>query len=122
MTIQECYQAMGGDFEQLEKRFPSKAMVRRFIARFLEDGTYAQLCQAMETGNREEAFRSAHTLKGVSANLGLDGLLASVSALTDVLRVEANAIPAGADALLERVTEAYAQTVRAIHEYLDSAE
>ena len=52
MTIQECSQAMGGDYEQAVKRLSSEAMVRRFIGRFLEDGSYQQLCAAMKEKKR----------------------------------------------------------------------
>ncbi|MGN0707888.1 MAG: Hpt domain-containing protein [Faecalibacterium sp.] len=122
MTIQECYQAIGSDFLQIKKRFPTVGMIRRFIAKFLEDDTFSELCRAMEDGNRKDAFRCAHTLKGVCANLGLGRLQASVSKLTEELRTEADQIPADAEQLLEEVKADYALTVQAIREYLDSAE
>ena len=39
MTLQECYQNLGGDFTQLKQRFPSVQMVKRIITKFLEDKT-----------------------------------------------------------------------------------
>ena len=71
MTIQECYQELGGDFAQVEKRLPSVSLIERFITKFLDDGSFSELCHAMQEGQREAAFRAAHTLKGVSANLSL---------------------------------------------------
>lgn len=121
MTIQECYQRLGGDYARTEKRMSSGSLVRRFIVRFPEDGSFSELCAAMEEGARGRAFRAAHTLKGVSGSLGLDRLYASASLLTELLRPEAEAIPEGAHALFEDVTWDYRLTVSAIRAYMESA-
>ena len=122
MTIQECYRELGGDFAQVEKRLPSVSLVKRFITKFLDDGSFSELCHAMEQGQRENAFRAAHTLKGVSANLGFDRLQAAVGELTELLRPETGNIPEGAAPLLEAVRREYELTAGAIRAYLDSAE
>lgn len=120
MTIQECYRELGGSFAQVEKRLPSVGLVKRFITKFLDDDSFSKLCCAMQEGQREEAFRAAHTLKGVSANLGFDRLMTSAGQLTELLRSKADAIPEGAAPLLEEVRQDYAVTVSAIRAYLDA--
>ena len=120
MTIQECYQSLGGDFSRTEKRLPSVGMIQRFLLRFPQDPTFSSLCQAMQAGDREAAFRCAHTLKGVCANLGLDRLLDSSGRLTEVLRAAEEEIPEGAALLLEDVRRDYELTVRAIQSYSDT--
>ena len=120
MTIQECYQKLGGEFAQVEKRLPSVSLVRKFIIKFLDDDSYSKLCLAVQNGQREEAFRAAHTLKGVSANLGFSRLLTSAGALTELLRSGAETIPMDAAALLEEVKQDYERTVSAIRAYLES--
>ena len=120
MTIQECYQKLGGEFAQVEKRLPSVGLVRKFIVKFLDDDSYSNLCLAMQNGQREEAFRAAHTLKGVSANLGFSRLLASAGELTELLRAETESIPGRAAALLEEVKQDYELTVSVIRAYLES--
>ena len=120
MTIQECYQEMGGDFAQVEKRLPSISLVKKFITKFLDDSSFSELCQAMQEGEREKAFRAAHTLKGVSANLSFSKLLSSAAQLTELLRPETDTIPEGAEGLLEEVKRDYELTVGAIRAYLDS--
>ena len=50
-------------------------LIQRFTLKFLEDQSYLQLKQALENKNYEDAFRSAHTLKGVCQNLSFDRLL-----------------------------------------------
>ena len=120
MTIQECYQKLGGEFAQVEKRLPSVSLVRKFIIKFLDDDSYSKLCLAVQNGQREEAFRAAHTLKGVSANLGFSRLLTSAGSLTELLRAGAETIPVDAAALLEEVKQDYELTVSAIRAYLES--
>lgn len=120
MTIQECYQKLGGDFEQVEKRLPSVSLVKRFITKFLDDQSFSELCCAMQSGQPAEAFRAAHTLKGVSANLGFGRLLTSAAKLTELLRSETDSIPEGAVSLLEEVKRDYEVTVSSIRAYLDS--
>ena len=120
MTIQECYQKLGGDYAQVEKRLPGIHLIRRFIAKFLDDGSYPELCRAMEHGQTEEAFRAAHTLKGVSANLGFDRLTASSGELTELLRGRTDGIPTEAVPLLDMVRQDYELTADAIRAYLNS--
>ena len=120
MTIQECYQKLGGDYAQVEKRLPGIHLIRRFIAKFLDDGIYPELCRAMEQGQTEESFRAAHTLKGVSANLGFDRLTASSGELTELLRGKTDGIPTEAVPLLDMVRQDYELTADAIRAYLNS--
>ena len=120
MTIQECYQKLGGDYAQVEKRLPGIHLIRRFIAKFLDDGSYPELCRAMEQGQTEEAFRAAHTLKGVSANLGFDRLTASSGELTELLRGRTDGIPTEAVPLLDMVRQDYELTADTIRAYLNS--
>ena len=120
MTIQECYQKLGGDYAQVEKRLLGIHLIRRFIAKFLDDGSYPELCRAMEQGQTEEVFRAAHTLKGVSANLGFDRLMVSPGDLTELLRGRTDSIPTEAVPLLDMVRQDYELTADAIRAYLNS--
>ena len=117
MTIQECYQQLGGDFAQVQKRLPSEKLISRFIVKFPDDSSFSSLCIAMEAGNRDKAFRAAHTLKGVSGSLSLDRLFSSASRLTELLRPEAEEMPAGAHALFEEVQQDYRLAVQVIRSY-----
>ena len=47
---------------------------------------YRGLLESLDQENYGEAFKYAHTLKGVSANLGLDPISRPASALTELLR------------------------------------
>ena len=86
MTVQECYESMGSDYEGVLGRMGSEGMVKRFALKFLDDPSYSNLVKAVEEQNAEEAFRAAHTLKGICLNLGLDRLYKVSAELTEKLR------------------------------------
>ena len=48
MTMQECYEAIGGNYEAVLGRLHSEALIRRFALKFLEDQSYIQLKQTLE--------------------------------------------------------------------------
>lgn len=117
MTIEQCYQQLHGDYAQVLQRLPSPALVERFIGKFLDDGSFSELSSAMAAGQTETAFRAAHTLKGVSANLGFEQLRQSASNLTELLRGKTGTVPAEAFPLMEQVRQDYEMTVDAIRAY-----
>ena len=86
MTLKECYAAMGGNYEDVLTRLRSEKLVQKFIFKFLDDESHKNLHRALEEKNYEEAFRAAHTIKGVCQNLGLEQLYAASSKLADDLR------------------------------------
>lgn len=43
MTIRECYEKTGSDYESILKRFGSEAMIQRFALKFLKDGSFSDL-------------------------------------------------------------------------------
>lgn len=61
MTIKECYEAMGGDYEDVLKRLMNEARIQKFALMFKKDPSMSQLTQAMDAGDVETAFRAAHT-------------------------------------------------------------
>ena len=84
------------------------------MLKFLADGSYDLLTQSMEEENYAEAFRAAHTIKGVCQNLGLTKLLNSSSELAEALR---NGFTPEAIPLTERVKADYRQTMAAIQAF-----
>lgn len=86
MTVQECYRKMGGDYEDVVKRLRREERIRRFLLMVPQDTSFTSLCSAMEEKNMAEAFRAAHTLKGICQNLSLTRLGRSVGLLTELLR------------------------------------
>ena len=120
MTLKECYAALGGDYDEAIGRLRSERLVQKFVLKFLNDGSYDLLCASLEAGSRDEAFRAAHTIKGVCANLAFNTLLESSEALTEALRDGKPAQP-GEEALLAKVKEDYQRTVQAIRAFQEEA-
>lgn len=111
MTVQECYESMGSDYEGVLGRMGSEAMVKRFALKFLDDPSYSNLEKAIAEQNVEEAFRAAHTLKGICLNLGLDRLYKVSAELTEKLRGrEFN----GYEESYQEVQKEYQNTINAI--------
>jgi len=114
MTLEECYAAMGGDYADVTSRLRSDRMVQKFVLKYLNDPSFDQLCAAMAEKNYEEAFRAAHTIKGVCQNLSFTRLLDSSSQLSEALR---HGWTPEADPLLEQVKTDYAAVITAIRTF-----
>lgn len=77
----------GVDLDGALRRFSGSAQLyERFLLRFPGDETFSQLTAALEAGETKDAFVSAHTLKGVTANLGLESLFTLTSEIVEFLR------------------------------------
>ena len=109
MNLRECYETIGGDYDEVLGRLCSERLVQKFVLKFL-------LWDSMESGDRETAFRAAHTIKGICQNLAFTRLYESDHQLTEALR-------AGemeqASVLIEKVKEDYEHTVAAIRAFQD---
>lgn len=117
MTLKECYEALGGNYEEVIGRLRSERLVQKFTLKFLNDGSFKLLQESLEAEDFEEAFRASHTMKGICQNLSFNRLLASCSALTEELR---DGKGPKADELAEQVAADYAQTVSAIQAFQES--
>ncbi len=117
MTLKEVYETVGGDYEDVVKRLISEEFAARFAIRFLDDDEMGKLVAAMETRNIEEAFRAAHTLKGVALNLGFKNLGRSASELTEVLRKRTFD---GTEELYKEVKADYATVISALRSYVSA--
>lgn len=43
MSLKECYDKMGADYEDVLSRLRSEVLVRKFALKFLDDDSYANL-------------------------------------------------------------------------------
>ncbi len=111
MNLKECYSALGGNYESVLSRLMTEKLVNRFVLKFLNDASYENLVNSLKDENIEEAFRAAHTLKGVCQNLSFDRLFESSNAITEVLR-DGNITMA--NEILPKVEFDYKQTIDAI--------
>lgn len=113
MTLKECYAALEGDYDNVLSRLMTEKLVHKFVLKFLSDKSFENLVYDIKEGKIEDAFREAHTLKGVCQNLSFTKLYSSSNRITEALR-EGNADEAAR--LLPQVEADYGQTVSAINE------
>ena len=113
MELKEVYEKIGGDYDDVVRRLMGEKLVRKFLLKFLDDKSYADLERTLSEGDYKEAFRAAHTLKGVCLNLGFTELYKVSAELTEVLRGRETA---GSDALYAQVKEQYTTLTDAIRE------
>ena len=103
MTIREFYTLVGGSYDDMSERFPSDALILRFLTMLPQDGSMELLVRSMDTADAKTAFRAVHTLKGVALNLGLTALAGG-----------SDTLPASAPALFEAVQREYDKVTGAL--------
>lgn len=115
MKLNEFYMAVDGNYEDAMERLQNEMFVGKFLRMLPRDGSMMLLEQAMADGRANDAFRAAHTLKGIALNLSLTKLAAACSQLTEALR-GADTIPQQARELLIPVRQEYARIRAALAE------
>lgn len=114
MTLQDCYEKLGGNYQEVSSRLPSEKFIQKFVLKFLDDKTIELLQSAWEAEDYQEAFRAAHTIKGMCQNLSFTLLQNSSSQLTEALR---DGVSPQAKDFYPQVLEDYRQTASAIKAY-----
>lgn len=117
MTVQECYEQIGGNYDDVMSRLRTDERVIKFLGKVAEDKSFALLEDSLKNRNMEEAFRAAHTLKGVCMNLSLTRLYESSHRITEELRGRTEYDP-GLEPLFEQVRADYTHTIGGIRELL----
>ncbi len=110
----DILKSAGIDYDSGFERFSGlDAVYQKFLRMFPDDPNYNNAIEAINAGELDKAFNYAHTLKGTSGNLSLSDLYRTTSLLVDDLRIKkTDNLPA----LLEKVTESYEKTIKAIKE------
>lgn len=119
MTTKECYEKIGANYDEAIGRMMKDERILKFVGMFLRDTSFAELKAAMESENYDEAFRMAHTLKGVCQNLSFTALYEPAQEITESLREKTRDVEL-AKSLLPKVTEQYERTTAGINELLQN--
>jgi HPt (histidine-containing phosphotransfer) domain-containing protein len=112
MTLSEFYSTLGESLDEVLVRLRMESRIAKYLGLFLSDPSFSELKTAFASNDAKTAFRAAHTLKGVAANLGLNKLSATSSELTEDLRP--GAFTANSQALFEKVEHDYNAAVTGI--------
>ena len=83
ISMREAYEKIGANYDDACARLMGEEMLARFALKFLDDESMDKLEAAMAAGDAKEAFMAAHTLKGVSQNLGFDNLYEPAVVVTE---------------------------------------
>lgn len=113
MTLEECYTALEGSYSDAIGRLRSEKLVHKFALKFLADPSFQLLEDSLASQDYSEAFRAAHTIKGVCQNLAFNKLGSSSDQLTEALRGGWTDAAAG---LVEQVRADYQQTIEALRQ------
>jgi len=113
MTLEECYAAIGGDYDGVMHRFMTAERVRRFVLKMPADPNFDLLEESMKAKDYPTVFRASHSLKGIALNLGFTALADSSSKLSDMFR---SGKPEG------DYSELYEQVCNAYHQVMDAIE
>ena len=85
--MQQLVETGGVDMEATLDRFIGNAsLYEKFLVKFPEDHSFENLGKAITSGNVQEAFMHAHTLKGIAGNLGFQHLFNLLNPWTENLR------------------------------------
>lgn len=118
MTVKECYDRIGGSYDEAKQRLMDDKRMVKFLGMFLRDTSFQEITEALGKNDYAEAFKGAHSLKGVSRNMAFSVLADTTETLTEELR---SGNPSGdITALYEKTKAAYELTVESIHELLAS--
>ena len=104
MNIMELKNA-GVDYESGLKRFSNKAeLYEKYLVKFFSDTSFLALGNYISEKNYTEAFKCAHTLKGLSGNLSITSLYEHICVMVEALR---NNEVESVDEMYEELTKIY---------------
>lgn len=116
MQNKEELEALGIDIDAALARFMgSEKLILKTLSLFASDENLNSLCTALENNNTEEAYKAAHTLKGVCGNLSLTNLFSMIKDISDAL---AKGDAASAKSLLPSYAEEHKRVVEGIKKWI----
>lgn len=86
-------------------------LITRFFRRYPDDKSYELLVDSINKGDLENAFRAAHTFKGLCANLSMSKLYKQVSRQVEYFR--AGDMEKGAELMVE-ISAEYEHMIKTI--------
>ena len=91
----------------------NEELFEKFLVRFLDNTLLTELCEEINKGDVQEAFQKAHALKGVCGNLSMEGILAELEPIVEILRA------GSLEGVRERIPaleESYKKTIDAVRQ------
>lgn len=117
MTLEECYNKLHGDYNDVKSRLMNDKLIERIILKFPGDPSMQTLRDKIEVGDNPAAFRAVHTLKGVAGNLSFSELYRDAYNLTEQMR---DCVSDADPILMAKLEDSYGLVIDVLKEYLDS--
>ena len=86
MTIQEFYESIHGNYEEVRGRLMKDERILKYLRLFPADENCDNCFAALDAEDYDTAFRCAHNLKGMCLNLGLGDYTNAAVELCESLR------------------------------------
>jgi len=119
MNLKDCYEAFGGNFDEVLGRLLREPTVQKFAFKFLDDKSFQLLKEPMDAGHYEEALRAVHTLKGICQNLSFTRLYEYSSQMNEDLKAGSHE---KAVEMMPQLSECYFQIVNTLKDYKKMSE
>ena len=122
MTVQELYAQIGGNYDHAVQIMRMDKMISKYLLKLTDSDVAAKLREAGESMDPTALFESAHAMKGVCANLGLDDLAAAVGVVTEEFRPGAARTMSDEEVKekLDEIFAMYEKTEAGINEYKET--
>ncbi len=116
LTLSQFYEQTGGNtYDTINRLGLSEEMLITFLKKFLNDESFTNLEISLNAKDNETAFRMAHTLKGITANLGLQNLFEKSSVITEFLRGNAENKLCEVKKIMPALKQEYTKTINLIN-------
>ncbi len=121
MTVQELYQSIGGDYEQVIRVLRMDKLVDKHIRKLTSNGVIESLLAAGQEMDPTALFETSHAVKGVCANLGLTELAAAASEISEEFRPGNPRRLSDAEVAerLDRIGDIYRKTAEKVRQYAE---
>lgn len=86
MSVEECYNLIGGSYELLWARTRQDEKIKSYLRMWLDEDVCGRTEDALAAGDYGRAFNVIHEFKGVCMTLALDRLLSVLCELNELLR------------------------------------
>ncbi len=115
MTLEEFYEKVGGDYEDVCSRLGGPEVVGPIVRMLLTDRHYERCKQGLMANDMDAAFCAVHALKGICLNLDIRNVQESAAELTEILRPGSKDMDK-APAAFRKLQSSYLDTIDALKE------
>lgn len=117
MTLEECYNNLHGDYNDVKSRLMNDKLIERIILKFPGDPSMNTLREKIAEGDNPAAFRAVHTLKGVAGNLGFSELYRDAFNLTEQMR---DCVSDADPILMAKLEDSYGLVIEVLNNFVKS--